>query len=76
MRGITVTNTPRVLTEDTADMTMALIMAEARRLIEAHARQQAAGAGAFAYEGKMVDMPLIRAAEQVIARAGLVGSGS
>ncbi|MBK7201791.1 CoA ester lyase [Candidatus Amarolinea dominans] len=51
-------------------------VAQARRLIEAHARQQAAGTGAFAYEGKMVDMPLIRAAEQVIARAGLVGSGS
>ncbi|MGA7269344.1 MAG: D-glycerate dehydrogenase, partial [Aestuariivirga sp.] len=33
-RGITVTNTPGVLTEDTADMTMALIMAVARRLIE------------------------------------------
>ena len=51
-------------------------VAQARRLVEAHARQQAAGTGAFAYEGKMVDMPLIRAAEQVIARAGLVGSGS
>ncbi|MCL2713553.1 MAG: D-glycerate dehydrogenase [Alphaproteobacteria bacterium] len=33
-RGITVTNTPRVLTEDTADMTMALILAVPRRLIE------------------------------------------
>ena len=33
-RGITVTNTPGVLTEDTADMTMALIMAVARRLPE------------------------------------------
>jgi len=33
-RGITVTNTPGVLTEDTADMTMALIMAVARRLVE------------------------------------------
>jgi glyoxylate reductase len=33
-RGITVTNTPGVLTEDTADMTMALIMAVSRRLIE------------------------------------------
>ena len=33
-RGITVTNTPGVLTEDTADMTMALIMAVARRLID------------------------------------------
>jgi glyoxylate reductase len=33
-RGITVTNTPDVLTEDTADMTMALILAVPRRLAE------------------------------------------
>jgi glyoxylate reductase len=33
-RGITVTNTPGVLTEDTADMTIALILAVARRLVE------------------------------------------
>jgi glyoxylate reductase len=33
-RGITVTNTPGVLTEDTADMTMALILSVARRLPE------------------------------------------
>jgi glyoxylate reductase len=33
-RGITVTNTPKVLTEDTADMTMALILAVPRRLTE------------------------------------------
>ena len=33
-RGITVTNTPSVLTEDTADMTMALILATARRIAE------------------------------------------
>ena len=33
-RGITVTNTPGVLTEDTADMTMALILAVSRRLAE------------------------------------------
>ncbi len=33
-KGITVTNTPGVLTEDTADMTMALILAVARRLVE------------------------------------------
>src|SRR5258705_7546268 len=33
-RGITLTNTPKVLTEDTADMTMALILAVPRRLIE------------------------------------------
>ena len=33
-RGICVTNTPGVLTEDTADMTMALLLAVARRLSE------------------------------------------
>ena len=44
-------------------------VAQAQRLIEAYVQQQAAGAGAFAYEGKMVDMPLIRAAEHVLARA-------
>ncbi|MFZ2869876.1 2-hydroxyacid dehydrogenase [Zavarzinia sp.] len=33
-RGITVTNTPGVLTEDTADMTIALILATSRRLAE------------------------------------------
>ncbi len=33
-RGILVSNTPGVLTEDTADMTMALILAVPRRLVE------------------------------------------
>ena len=33
-KGITVTNTPGVLTEDTADMTMALILTVPRRLVE------------------------------------------
>ncbi len=33
-RGITVTNTPDVLTEDTADMAMALMVAVPRRLLE------------------------------------------
>ena len=33
-RAITVTNTPGVLTEDTADMTMALILAVPRRVAE------------------------------------------
>jgi glyoxylate reductase len=45
-RGVTVTNTPGVLTEDTADMTMALIMAVARRLVEgANIVQQGGFAG-------------------------------
>ncbi len=43
-KGITVTNTPNVLTEDTADMTMGLILTVPRRLIE--------GANVFRGEGK------------------------
>ncbi len=42
-RGITVTNTPGVLTEDTADMTMALILAVPRRLTEGERLVRAGG---------------------------------
>lgn len=43
-RGIQVTNTPGVLTDDTADLTMALIMTVCRRLVEG---ANLAKAGAF-----------------------------
>jgi glyoxylate reductase len=33
-RGLTITNTPGVLTDDTADMTLALILAVSRRVVE------------------------------------------
>lgn len=42
-RGVLVTNTPGVLTDDTADMTMALILAVPRRLKEGAAKMQAGG---------------------------------
>ncbi len=42
-RGINVTNTPGVLTEDTADMTMALILAVPRRLSEGERLVRAGG---------------------------------
>jgi glyoxylate reductase len=42
-RGITVTNTPGVLTEDTADLTMALMMAVSRRIVEGANVAQAGG---------------------------------
>lgn len=42
----------------------------AQRLVDAFAQQQAAGAGAFTFDGKMVDMPMLRAAEKVLARSG------
>jgi citrate lyase beta subunit len=43
-------------------------VAQAQRLVAAFDEQQAAGAGAFTFEGKMVDMPMLVAARKVIAR--------
>ena len=48
-------------------------VAQAQRLIEAYNVHQGEGTGAFAYEGKMVDAPMIRAAEFVLARARAAG---
>ena len=42
-RGIQVTNTPGVLTEDTADLTVALMMAVSRRIVEGASVAQAGG---------------------------------
>jgi glyoxylate reductase len=41
--GVTVTNTPGVLTEATADLTMALVLAVTRRIVEADAHVRATG---------------------------------
>jgi citrate lyase beta subunit len=48
-------------------------IAHARCVLQMHDAQQAAGQGAFALDGKMVDMPMVRAALQVLARAGMKG---
>ncbi len=48
-------------------------IARAQRVIQAHDEQQAHGIGAFAFEGKMIDMPAIRAAQQVLAKAWAAG---
>lgn len=45
----------------------------ALRLINAHASHQAAGTGVFELDGKMVDMPMVRAAEAILARAQAAG---
>jgi len=45
----------------------------AERLLREHDRHQLEGRGAFALDGKMVDMPMVRAAERVIARARAAG---
>lgn len=45
----------------------------ARRLISAHDTQQADGKGVFEFEGKMVDMPMVRAAQNTLALATAAG---
>lgn len=52
-RAITVTNTPGVLTEDTADMTMALLLAVPRRLIEGERMLRDGGWKGWAPTGMM-----------------------
>ncbi len=48
-------------------------IAQALKVIEANSAHQANGRGAFGLEGKMVDMPIVRAAERVLARARAAG---
>lgn len=46
---------------------------QAKALITAHQRHQNEGVGVFVYDGRMVDMPMIRAADGVLARARAAG---
>jgi citrate lyase beta subunit len=48
-------------------------IARAKRLIDAHNTHQAAGTGVFELDGKMVDMPMVRAAEYILERARAAG---
>jgi len=44
-------------------------LAQAQRVVLEHDRHQRDGRGVFTLDGKMIDMPMVRAAERVIARA-------
>jgi citrate lyase beta subunit len=46
-------------------------IAVAKRLIAEHDQHQAEGRGVFSMDGRMVDMPMVRAAQRVLDRAGL-----
>ena len=48
-------------------------IARALHILEAYASHQEAGLGAFALDGKMIDAPIVKAAERVIARARAAG---
>ena len=45
----------------------------ARRLVQAFQAHQAQGRGAFALDGRMIDMPLVKAAQGVLERARAAG---
>ncbi len=45
----------------------------AARLVQAHADHQQSGVGAFALDGKMVDAPVVKAAQRVLAKARAAG---
>lgn len=48
-------------------------IAHAKRIVDAARENLAAGHGAFALDNKMVDMPIIKAAERTLARAQAAG---
>ena len=48
-------------------------IAHALRLLEAFSSQQQSGRGAFAMDGRMIDAPIIKAAERVLERARAAG---
>ncbi len=48
-------------------------MAHAKRIVETFEASQAKGAGAYALDGKMIDMPLVKNAQKVLDRAKAAG---
>jgi citrate lyase beta subunit len=48
-------------------------LTEAKSIVDAFAAHQAAGKGAFAMDGKMVDAPLVKSAQSVLERARAAG---
>ncbi len=48
-------------------------IAEARRIVETFEASQQAGKGAYALDGKMIDMPLLKNAQKVLERAQAAG---
>lgn len=71
-RGIVVTNTPDVLTETTADLAWALMLAAARRIVEGHKLIEQGGWGPW-HPLQMVGVDVYGAALGVVG-AGRIGS--
>ncbi|HEY4691418.1 MAG TPA: HpcH/HpaI aldolase/citrate lyase family protein, partial [Anaerolineae bacterium] len=48
-------------------------IAHARRIVQAFKEHQNGGAGVFALDGKMIDMPVVKAAQRVLDKAKAAG---
>jgi citrate lyase beta subunit len=48
-------------------------IAQALKVMEIYKQHQSVGLGAFAFEGKMIDAPMVKIAEQILARARAAG---
>lgn len=48
-------------------------IAHARRVVDSYEAHQSDGAGAFALDGKMIDMPVVKAAQRVLEKARAAG---
>ena len=49
-------------------------LAYARRVIEENAKHEAAGRASWSLDGKMIDVPVVRRAERLIARAAAIAA--
>jgi citrate lyase subunit beta/citryl-CoA lyase len=69
-RGAMIVHPAQVAVMNEAYSPTAEEVAWAHRVIEANARALAEGRGAFMVDGRMADAPVVRRAEEIVARAG------
>ena len=67
--GMQIIHPDQIATVQEAFTPDAAAIAQAKKIVEAFKQHQSEGKGAFALDGKMVDMPIVKAAERVLARA-------
>jgi citrate lyase subunit beta-like protein len=68
--GMQIIHPDQITAVQTAFTPSAEEMAAARRIVDAYTENLRAGRGAFALDGKMVDLPIVKAAQRVLARGG------
>jgi citrate lyase beta subunit len=69
--GMQVVHPDQIATVQSAFTPSAAEIEAAQRIVEAYERNLEEGRGAFALDGKMVDLPIVKAAQRMLARGGL-----